>query len=116
MFDKMSKLNSLGVVVAIKSNNSYSVKINDVIKHISGDMMSHTDLSDNVSETIDDNVSDNDSVHSDSSSDISDSDSISLFSQDVTPHVPQAPQQHVQRQRQPVVPMSPRRTRSGRRF
>merc|ERR1712055_1169442 len=49
VYDKLSKLSSVGVVVAIKSRNSYSVKINGIIKHISGDNMSHSELSDNNS-------------------------------------------------------------------
>merc|ERR1712030_22297 len=51
VFDKLTKLNSLGTIVAIKSKNSYTVNISGNLKHISGDNMSHTELSDNVSET-----------------------------------------------------------------
>merc|ERR1712002_515060 len=54
VYDKLSKLSSVGVVVAIKSRNSYSVKINGIIKHISGDNMSHSELSDNNSINSDD--------------------------------------------------------------
>merc|ERR1711989_305878 len=39
VFDKLTKLNSVGTVVKIISKNSYSVDINGVSKHISGDNM-----------------------------------------------------------------------------
>merc|ERR1711895_36264 len=102
VFDKLTKLNSLGVIAGIKSKNSYSVNINGTIKHISGDNMSHTELSDS-----DSNFSDDENTLSDSSSvtDFSDDDSF-LGDNDQTVIVqPQRP-----------IQFSPRRTRSGRRY
>merc|ERR1712030_152047 len=77
VFDKLTKLNSLGVIVDIESKNSYSVNINGIIKHISGDNMSHTELSDNDSNFSDeDNISDSSNVatFSDDDSTIDDND------------------------------------------
>merc|ERR1712055_973683 len=107
VFDKLTKLNSLGVIVAIKSKNSYSVNINGNIKHISGDNMSHTELSDS-----DSNFSDEDNI-SDSSSVATFSDDDSIIDDNDHPVILQ-PQLHVQPQR--PVQLSPRRTRSGRRY
>merc|ERR1712055_331428 len=109
VYDKLSKLSSVGVVVAIKSRNSYSVKINGIIKHISGDNMSHSELSDNNSITSDDvdTLSDTSSAH-----DYSDDDD-SIIDVNDQPVVLQ-PQLQAQPQRQ--LQLSPRRTRSGRRY
>ena len=40
VYDNMSKLNDYGIIKLVKSNNSYVVDIDDVIKHISGDNLS----------------------------------------------------------------------------
>merc|ERR1711984_67427 len=100
-----------GVVVAIKSRNSYSVKINGIIKRISGDSVSHSELSDNTNVSDDEDTSrsdsDNSSVH-----DYSDDDD-SIIDVNDQPVVLQ-PQLQAQPQRQ--LQLSPRRTRSGRRY
>lgn len=63
-------MNSIGVVVENKNKNSYLVNVNGIIKHISGDNMSHTTI-DIVDDTKDDVTSDipddTDSVVSDDS-------------------------------------------------
>ena len=64
VYDKVTKMNSIGVVVEIKSKNSYLVNIDGIIKHISGDNMSHTTI-DIVNDSKDD-------VNRDNSDDISD--------------------------------------------
>ena len=99
-------------MVNIISKNSYTVDINGIHKHISGDNMSHTVIIEN-----DENEKDN-VIITDSDSD-TDIDSISLISDDendsdtlVAPILRMAPQQPVRRH-QPA-PASPRRLRSGR--
>ncbi|CAL4199039.1 unnamed protein product, partial [Meganyctiphanes norvegica] len=108
VYDKITKLNSLGIVSDIKSKNSYTVIINNVPKHVSGDNMSHTVIIDD-SEIIDDvSVTSNDPVI--------DTDSISMFSDDDIPETPTiqaTPQQQYVRRHEPA-PVSPRRLRSGR--
>ena len=84
VFDKLTKLDSLGVIVGIKSKNSYSVNINGTIKHISGDNMSHTELSDS-----DSNFSDDDNTLRDSSSDANFSDDDSIFGDNYHPVIVQ---------------------------
>ena len=116
VFDKLTKLNNLGTVLDVKSKNSYTVDINGVPKHISGDNMSHTVIVDNDSESIDDNENDKDNVSDNGSDTDTDIDNISLFSEEndnpVTPNFRVAPQQHARRH-QPA-PASPRRLRYGR--
>ena len=122
VFDKLTKLNNLGTVVNIISKNSYTVDINGIHKHISGDNMSHTVIIEN-----DENEKDN-VIITDSDSD-TEIDSISVISDDdndsdtlVDPILRMAPQQPVrchQPAQQPVrchqpAPVSPRRLRSGR--
>merc|ERR1712030_302867 len=104
----LRRVHGVGVFIAILSRNSYSVNVDGVIKHISGDNMSHSELSDN-----DSNVSSDDDTSlsdSDNSSNFSDD---SSFCDDAQPSQVQ-PQLHVQPPR--PLQLSPKRTRSGRRF
>ena len=55
VYDKLTKTNSLGIIKEIKSKNSYIVDINGVLKHVSGDDMSHTVITDD-SEPINDKI------------------------------------------------------------
>ena len=114
VFDKVTKLNSVGTVVKIISKNSYTVDINGVSKHISGDNMSHTV----ITNSDDDNENEKDNVSITGSSLDTDTDSISIISDDdindslpVTPNLRVIPQ--TERNNTPV-PVSPRKLRSGR--
>ena len=78
VFDKSTKLNSLGTVVNTISKNSYTVDINGVSKHISGDNMSHTVIIDNDN----DNENEKDNVSSTGSDTDTDTDSNSVISDD----------------------------------
>merc|ERR1712002_1044538 len=111
VYDKLSKLSSVGVVVAIKSRNSYSVKINGIIKHISGDNMSHSELSDNLFTSDDEDTSLSDSDNSSNHEFSDDDDSIIDVNDQPVVHQPQ-----LQAQPQRQLQLSPRRTRSGRRY
>jgi hypothetical protein len=86
VYDPVSKLNKYGIIKELKSNNSYIVDMDSVIKHISGDNMrlmqkvytidSAKDTMNNhlslTNDSIDIDISDNESIVSD----ISDNESI----------------------------------------
>ena len=119
VFDKLTKLNSLGTVVNIISKNSYTVDINGVSKHISGDNMSHTVIIDNDNDNDNDSENEKDNVSITGSDSDTDTDNISIISDDdfdsnspVTPNLRVIPQQTVRNN--PPAPVSPRKLRSGR--
>ena len=111
-YDKLSKLNNIGIIQERKSKNSYMVSFNGRLKHCSADDLSHTvirnDAMEPVNEIVENDNSDTSSVYSD-------------MSEDEFPSQRQRQQQWLLRDTQvgnrpdPVV-TSPRRLHSGKVF
>ena len=84
VYNNHTKLNNIGIVKEIKSNNSYIVYVEGCDRHISGDNMRHitdsdNDLPDNV--VLNNDLSDNIAVNNDLSDNNND-DTISISSED----------------------------------
>ena len=84
VYNNHTKLNSIGIVKEIKSNNSYIVYVEGCDRHISGDNMRHitdsdNDIPDNV---LNNNLSDNVVVNNDLSDNNDEEDTISISSED----------------------------------
>ena len=84
VYNNHTKLNSIGIVKEIKSNNSYIVYVEGCDRHISGDNMRHftdsdNDIPDNV---LNNNLSDNIVVNNDLSDNNDEEDTISISSED----------------------------------
>ena len=73
VYDNLSKVNNVGVIKEIKSNNSYLVNIDNVVKHISGDNIS---IIQKLNNTITNDTNDNND--SETNSDISEQSDIIL--------------------------------------
>ena len=117
VYDKVTKLNSIGVVVENKSKNSYLVNVNGIIKHISGDNMSHTtiDIVDDTKDDVTSDISDDtDSVVSDDSdifSPVQANPGHRLPLQQIQYQAPTAQPVPNEQPGQPVQPATPRITR-----
>ena len=117
VYDKVTKLKFTGVVVENKSKNSYLVNVNGIIKHISGDNMSHTtkDIVDDTKDDVTSDISeDTDSVVSDDSnifSPVQANPGHRLPLQQIKYQVPAAQPVPNEQPGQPVQPATPRITR-----
>ena len=126
VYDKMTKLSTIGKVLSKISNTSYSVQLQGVTKHIAIDNMSKTVIKDNGDENVNDSasISDVDSgSDNDSVSNFSDVEELNGLQQQVGGRPLLQPAQAV-----PVRPGSPptrqihhqphlhKKTRSGRKY